>query len=277
MEPVKKSSKQKYSHRIRDWERVSGYQDRKIIFSYGGVETVRYEIKSEVPGLGGTKIAFFSDLHCGSYISRNMEENIIRCINDLKADFVVFGGDVVAYSFHDKRSAAILKQCTARVAKLSIPGNWDHFKKSGLSPDDWERFYRRVGFIYLRNRSILLNGIHFYGIDDIRTGNPVFEPGVESEYSILLAHNPDTVIYIGRMENLNKFDLAVCGHTHGGQIRFPGLGALITSSRYWRKFDYGRFKHRSAGNDMIISSGIGASSFPWRFKCNPEVLLIEFV
>ncbi len=85
---------------------------------------------------------------------------------------------------------------------------------------------------------------------------------------ILLAHEPDI------FPEAQKFvDLTVSGHTHGGQVRLPFIGALTIPSRLDRKFAKGAFEEN--GSTLIVGSGLGCSGFPIRFLCPPELLLIE--
>ncbi|MDD5599662.1 MAG: metallophosphoesterase, partial [Victivallaceae bacterium] len=72
-------------------------------------------------------------------------------------------------------------------------------------------------------------------------------------------------------------NLVLCGHTHGGQVRIPFLGALLTSSRYWRKFDYGLFENSRSGSHMIVSAGLGCSTVPVRLACRRELVLVSMI
>ena len=88
--------------------------------------------------------------------------------------------------------------------------------------------------------------------------------------SIVISHNPDAIMEF--TADLGSIDLILCGHTHGGQIRLPLLGALRTSSRYWRKFDYGHYIHAKTGTNMIVTGGLGNTLLDFRFCCRPEVV-----
>ena len=70
--------------------------------------------------------------------------------------------------------------------------------------------------------------------------------------------------------------LILCGRTHGGQFRVPGFGAVITSSRFGKRFEYGAYRHSTKGAEMFVTSGIGATWFHARFCCPPEVLWVNF-
>lgn len=85
---------------------------------------------------------------------------------------------------------------------------------------------------------------------------------------ILLAHEPDIF-----REAAEHVDLTISGHTHGGQVRVPFIGALTIPSRLGRKYAKGLFEENKS--TLIVGSGLGCSGLPLRFFCPPELLLIE--
>jgi hypothetical protein len=92
----------------------------------------------------------------------------------------------------------------------------------------------------------------------------------------ILSHNPDTAAAMLQADKLKDAPLILCGHTHGGQFRFPGFGAVITSSRFGKRFEYGAYRHSSTGAIMYVTAGIGATWFHARIFCPPEVLFVNF-
>jgi predicted MPP superfamily phosphohydrolase len=71
-------------------------------------------------------------------------------------------------------------------------------------------------------------------------------------------------------------DLFLAGHTHGGQWRLPGFGAILTSSRFWKRYEGGAY--REGGTQLYVSRGIGMEGFGApraRFFCPPEVVAIS--
>jgi len=85
--------------------------------------------------------------------------------------------------------------------------------------------------------------------------------------AILLAHEPD--IFADAPE---RIALTISGHTHGGQVRIPGYGALVVPSRYGRRYVYGHIveDHRH----LVVSAGLGTSGLPVRFGTPPEIVVI---
>ena len=88
-----------------------------------------------------------------------------------------------------------------------------------------------------------------------------------SNFRILLAHTPDQLGWARHFD----VDLMLCGHTHGGQIRFPPLGAIFSPSKTGVKYDYGFF-HKSP-TSMHVSRGVSGQE-PLRWNCPPEISLL---
>jgi uncharacterized protein len=88
---------------------------------------------------------------------------------------------------------------------------------------------------------------------------------------LMLSHTPDNVYDLGDL----GADAVFAGHTHGGQIRLPGLGALIVPSRYGRRFDRGHFVVDDT--HLFVSAGIGADAPALRLWCPPEIVVVDFV
>ena len=84
----------------------------------------------------------------------------------------------------------------------------------------------------------------------------------------MLTHNPDFVEQIRDP----RVDLVLSGHTHGGQVVFPFVGAPVTSSRYGQKYVQGLRQGPSAR--VFVTRGVGTTGLPMRFGCPPEVVLI---
>ena len=94
-------------------------------------------------------------------------------------------------------------------------------------------------------------------------------PGPEErDFTLLLAHNPDTAERARR--GYDAVDLVVSGHTHGGQVRLPGVGAVERKSEY---FDAGL--QRTPWTQVYTSRGVGSTLLPVRFGARPEVAVLE--
>jgi hypothetical protein len=87
-------------------------------------------------------------------------------------------------------------------------------------------------------------------------------------FTVLMAHTPD--LYRQAVEL--DVNLYLCGHTHGGQIRVPGIGALRSNAICPRKYTYRHWRYQQMHG--YTSGGIGCSSLPVRLNCPPELVLI---
>jgi len=101
-------------------------------------------------------------------------------------------------------------------------------------------------------------------------GSLAGKPLEDGVFRLLLCHNPDVLLMRERL----AFHLLVCGHTHGGQIRLPGIGAVVTSTRLGRKFDKGLFQ-LGPTQYVFITQGVGMGEVPLRILCPPEVALLN--
>ena len=92
--------------------------------------------------------------------------------------------------------------------------------------------------------------------------------------TVLLYHSPDLILEAAE----RGVDLVLSGHTHGGQVRLPGLGAVVTFSSFGRRYAAGLFNE--AGTRMVVSRGIGlegGAAPRVRFLCRPEIVSIDMV
>ncbi len=104
--------------------------------------------------------------------------------------------------------------------------------------------------------------------EDLSVASPRARPG----FRLGVVHSPDAARALADL----SYDLVVCGHTHGGQLRVPGFGALVTNSSLPRRQARGLSK--IGGAWLHVSAGMGTSRFaPVRFACRPEACVLELV
>ena len=110
------------------------------------------------------------------------------------------------------------------------------------------------------------------GVDDpwtgSRDGRKAFV-GADG-FRILLAHAPEALLTVGD----ERFDLGVCGHTHGGHIALPGGVPIIVPGPLGRRYAHGRFD-LADGETLIVSRGVGATEVPIRWNAAADVLVID--
>jgi hypothetical protein len=107
---------------------------------------------------------------------------------------------------------------------------------------------------------------HFYGCDDLKEAT---RDVPAQGFKLLLAHTPE----LYEDAAAAGIDLYLTGHTHAGQIRVPGIGALAQLAECPRQFAWGHWRHKSMHGHT--TSGVGCSLVPVRFHCPPEMVIIE--
>lgn len=267
-----------HPERLQRWSRKIGYGSAPVVFS-GEVSAVRYAIPAPSPEARGRRIAFAADFHyCGTARDRRLAALAAERIREWQPDVLCFGGDLVADASQLSALSELLEQFRdAAPLSLAIPGNWER-GKSWLGDDYWAKLYAGFGIRYLCNSGVDDGGIYYYGCDELACGDPHLpDRWPEGKTVVLLVHRPDTVIALDTFQVLQPVELILCGHTHGGQVRFPFLGPVYASSMYGCRLAYGLFERRGGTPRMIVSSGISNRSFGLRFNCRREVVLIEFV
>ncbi len=275
------------------FRKKTSFPGPETVFTPSGLAIRKYAVPCKK--LAGRRIFFFSDLHYKGEYTRNIFGGSSRGWDDagewifhalgeaceyLRPDDFLFGGDLISYSCMLPRTAKLLRIFPKGKGKAAVYGNWDKRRRRWLPFKAIESLYQDAGWTVLCNESISVDGLFLYGLDDYKMGFPRINPAGKQEedasYRILLSHNPDAIPNIPRT-TLSRFNLALCGHTHAGQIRIPFFGAIRTSSDYWKKFEYGGYCCPKGKLNMIVSAGIGTTLIPIRVFCPPEVLSIQFI
>jgi predicted MPP superfamily phosphohydrolase len=221
----------------------------------------------------GTTIAYISDVHHGPFVPRSYIRSIVEMTNALKADFVLLGGD---YCYRGPRFIAPaleeLSKLKAPMGRFAVLGNHDHWDGLQESIDGLEA----AGIPLLRNSGVWvekgLDRLRIAGVGDLwcddQDINAALGDATTSDAVLLLSHNPDVA------ETLRdpRVGLMLSGHTHGGQVILPFLGAPIVTSRYGRKYLHGLTRGPSC--NVFISRGVGTVGVPVRLACRPEVVLL---
>lgn len=224
------------------------------------------------------RIAFASDFHAGATTHPELVEQACRALREMKPDLVLLGGDYVAFEAREIEALLPhLSQIHAPLGVYAVLGNHD------LTTDSVHILsaLQRVGIMMLTNRSVRLPAPHddllLCGLDDPTYGDPraerAFSGGGAGARRLVLMHSPDGLLAIGDRE----FDIAFCGHTHGGQVALPGgIPLLLPKGKLSRRFARGIHRLRGGGT-LLVSHGIGCSTLPLRLFATPEVHLCTVV
>jgi predicted MPP superfamily phosphohydrolase len=195
---------------------------------------------------------------------RTFYREVVAQVQRFDPHAVLLGGDFVTWRRDIPLMAELLlTDLTARDGVFAVPGNHDYW--AGV--EEVVRAMSDGGVRFLVNESVALP-LPLVGIDEIYRGNPDVErafAGIDPlGPCIAFSHHPDIIDLLGG----RRIDLLLCGHTHGGQIRFPFFGAVVVPSRH--EAEYASGFHRRGNVLMYVSRGIGAIP-PLRILCRPEV------
>lgn len=238
------------------------------------LEVTRLELPlADLPAsFAGLKVAHFSDAHLGFNKDAKDIARLVRHIIAEQPDLICFTGDIVDSNPEDLTSAVpILAQLTAPLGKFAILGNHDYKnteKLIGLLSD--------AGFQILRNEAALISrdeaSIAVVGLDDLLKGTPDPEAALqevpEGTFTLLMMHEPD---YADTAEQY-PFHLQLSGHSHGGQIRVPLLGAPFTPYGSL-KYISGLYYTENRQMPVYVNRGFGETFMPLRLLCRPELTM----
>jgi len=252
------------------------------ITAYGLAEARSLSVTSDVvtvssaaPALDGIRIVFVSDVHAGPFFGPGRMDALVEQVNGLEPDVLILGGDYVggrangAEVFYPRATAF-----RARLAKIAVLGNHDVWEGAEIA----RAGLAGAGFRVLENDSALVEvadeAIAVAGVDDLYTGEPDVEAAArgvpEEAFAVLVSHNPD--VFADRLgTSAGRWDLALAGHTHGGQVTFFGLGGH-TPSRNGQRYRGGWVSE--GGTPILVSNGVGSVTLPVRLFAKPEVHLI---
>jgi predicted MPP superfamily phosphohydrolase len=251
-----------------------------IALAYGSwvepdwVELTRTEIPVRQPVLGQERfrIVQLSDLHLKTFGRR--ERCVVKLARDAKPDLIVLTGD---YLSGGHESVALLELLHALEAPFGIYGvngnnDEDSITRTLFRSSSVRLLVDEVVSIQRENRRLRLVGQNEPPRIPLREilGDPN-----DAAVTILLRHKPEGVDELNRLDPGQRVDLFLCGHTHGGQICLPFWGAIVTESKYHKKYERGLYDVN--GVPMYVNRGIGTTGIPVRFLARPEVAIIDLV
>ena len=240
-----------------------------------------YQIPNN-PIKNNIRIIFISDLHNHEYGENN--QDLIENIEMLKPDLILSGGDLVVESDSDYESALNLCRELSEIAPLyGIMGNHEDQRIYIRTDKELREKFEQAGLKLLANEmeTVEINGstIELVGISG---GEQQFDkygarefmdslPDKKADVRICICHVPIT---FATKLNEYSFDLGLSGHTHGGLIRLPKLGALYSSEEgLFPEYSGGLYELENA--PLIISRGLGDSSLVPRINNPHELSVID--
>lgn len=236
------------------------------------VVPVRVESAKVPKGAKPIRIVHISDLHCES--TPRLEPKLPEVIAAQRPDLIVFTGDAL----NTPEGLPVFKGCLTKLAKLAptyaVRGNWDVWYWSHLD------LFGGTGVRELDSESVTLDvrgtPVRIAGIpvDSERELGRVLDAIPAGGFRLLLHHYPDEILEASR----HKADLYCAGHIHGGQIALPFYGALVTLSKFGKRFESGL--HRVGTTNLYVTRGVGMEGGDTprvRFCARPEVTVIEIL
>ena len=232
----------------------------------------------------GFRIAQLSDFHYDDYFSVVPLRKAIDIIRPLQPDIVVLTGDFVTSPLNHvggtraEAIARVIEPCAQLLSQLQAPsgvlavlGNHD----LGTNASQIIDVLQSHAIPVLQNRSIVIERdgkrLWFAGVDDVLEGRPDLRQALRgvppTDPVVLLSHEPDWADHVA----LYPVDLQLSGHSHGGQIRLPLVGATYLPP-LGRKYPRGLRRIQSLY--LYTNCGIGTIRIPMRLNCPPEVTLI---
>jgi uncharacterized protein len=230
---------------------------------------------AELCGCPPLRVVLASDFHAGPMTHPDVLSAACRAIADLQPDLLLLGGDFV--SWHQRYIDDLAPQIgaiPARYGRYAVVGNHD------LWADDVPivRALGRHGVETLINAEVRLPEpyahVRIYGMDDPTAGEPI-PPGALPEHAmrLVLMHAPEGMAQL----RADQYQLALAGHTHGGQIALPGgypVGLLPGS--YSQRYSAGRYTVEG-GRTLLVSRGVGYGDFTARWNAPADILVCTLV
>ncbi len=232
--------------------------------------------------LDGTRLMHISDTHYGPYVALDFLHEAAKHANALSPDLVLFTGDYVHLTPKSiDKGIEVLNRFQGRFGSAAVLGNHEHWEGA----DACRNVFNRIDLPLIDNarlfltphglsttpipgRSLCIAGVGDYIEKEVDFDQALY--GVSGDMPrIVLSHNPDAAELLTPQQ---RVDLMLSGHTHGGQIHLPGIGAPWNGSRYGQKYLGGVC--RGPQCPVVVSRGVGIAFIPVRFRVPPELVLV---
>lgn len=271
--------------------------------SFACWETLHCEVRREtivLPTLprafDGLRVAFLADTHHGPYVPLGYLREVVALANSLEPDLVALGGDYVQRQWTSLKPGAappyvaegigVLGALRAPLGVFAVMGNHDNWLdhkqeiKAALAANGVCELTNHGVWIEKPAASSLSSSetparLRLCGVDELFTGRPTLADlgnalgdATIADAVILLQHNPD---YAEGLAD-PRVSLMLSGHTHGGQVVLPVVGAPILPSAYGQKYRDGLV--RAPATRVFVTRGVGVIFPPVRFRCPAEVALL---
>ncbi len=274
-----------------------------IILEQKLLMTTRYTISSKkLPKqLNNTRFVVLADLHNRTFGKKN--RRLVRRIHVLAPKFILAAGDIItkksvcypgnAYYLMEQLAGSYKiyyaygnhEQKLERIGKVPVSKRSEEQKKLYSTWIEYKHRLAKLGVVFLDNKSVTLelksSSLKITGVSlpseyfifnthtDMAPGfmNGLIGESAKEQYQLLIAHNP---VYFTDYADWGA-DLTLSGHLHGGMLRLPGIGGVISpQAKFFPKYDTGHHIHHEG--QMVVSRGLGSHSIMPRIFNIPELI-----
>lgn len=231
-----------------------------------GVTRTSLDVSGLAPPLDGLRVGLVTDIHHSRMVPADDVVRAVELISAEKPDLIVLGGDYVTWGDRKyvRPVAELLKPLAAPNGVYAILGNHDDDRDmpAALVANGFTVLKDARTRVTIRGEGLELAGIRFW----TRKATDIARVLRRAQNTIvLLAHDPRRLIEAAAFD----VPLVLSGHTHGGQVVLPGLGAIAR-----RQFPVVQGTGRRENTTIFVSRGVGTVYVPIRVNCPPEVAVV---
>ena len=209
------------------------------------------------------RFVHFTDVHHKG--DRAYLSSVVQKINALSPEFVCFTGDLIEQKEHLGEALELFSQIKSPL--YGVPGNHDYWSKANFTTIR-DCFEATGGAWLVDEQRLTADGnFNLLGASCVSAAQPAL-PAKAGKRNIFLMHYP---AWVDKLAG-SSFDLLLAGHSHGGQVRLPFLGAIFVPFGVGR-YEVGLFRTRSG--PLYVNPGIGWFPVAIRFNCRPEITVFE--
>ncbi len=243
------------------------------------VKTSSLSIKA--PVTRPVKVVLFADTHFSSWYTCKDFDKSVKIINDSNPDIIIFAGDLIDdfNNFKQENGNTVenitkaFSSLNATYGKFAVYGNHDY---GGGAEKEFAKIMNESNFKILKNENLFIPelNINISGLDDTIwcKKDDTFLASLDgSKFNLVISHEPDAIDSFDKSWHV---DLVTAGHTHGGQVNIPFLSELILP-HFGKKYLKGSFSiNNNRDGQLYVTSGLGMTKLPLRFRATPEVSFI---
>lgn len=244
---------------------------------------ISYQTEYISESYNGLKIVHFTDLHYKKVITEKRVEELIKEINKIKPDLILFTGDLLDkdYKINNKDITFLIKQLSnlnSTYGNFAILGDNDYGKEETIKniyiQSNFTLLENDYSIIYNENNDkIFIGGLSTstYEEADINKVMTYFSNNQDINFKIIMLHEPDYIDTI--LNNYNNINLIVAGHSINGSINIPLIKYFLSpngAKKYYQPY------YKKSNTDIYISNGIGLNNLNFRLFNHPSINFYRF-